>query len=67
MTNSMRPSSGAAPTLGIVHEQDDARVTVFRILMPRTHHHLYYSVEGDDLVVLSVWGAPKRRPPRLGG
>jgi plasmid stabilization system protein ParE len=56
----------SAPTLGTLHKQDDVRVMVFRILMPRTHHHLYYAVVDDDLIVLSVWGARKERAPKLG-
>ena len=54
-----------APALGVVYEQDDLDVTVRRVLMPRTHHHVYYAVHGDEFVVLSVWGAPKGRGPKL--
>jgi plasmid stabilization system protein ParE len=54
-----------APALGAIYEQDHLDVTVRRVLMPRTHHHVYYTVHGDELVVLSVWGAPKGRGPKL--
>jgi plasmid stabilization system protein ParE len=37
-----------------------------RILMPKTAHHLYYRLEGPDLIlVLSVWGARRKRGPNL--
>ena len=42
------------PALGTIYEQDHLDVTVRRVLMPRTHHHVYYAVHGDELVVLSV-------------
>ena len=32
---------------------------------PRTHHHGYYALRANDLVVLAVWGAAKERGPRL--
>ena len=33
--------------------------------MRKTHNPVYYAVEGDDIVVLTVWGALRRRGPRL--
>jgi plasmid stabilization system protein ParE len=37
-----------------------------RILMPKTATHLYYRLEGPDLIlVLRVWGARRKRGPRL--
>jgi plasmid stabilization system protein ParE len=37
-----------------------------RILMPKTATHLYYRLEGPDLIlVLSVWGARRKRGPKL--
>lgn len=38
---------------------------VRRVLMARTKNHVYYAVHEDTIVVLSVWGAPRRRGPRL--
>jgi len=26
---------------------------------------VYFAVEGDEIVVVSVWGAPKERGPKL--
>ena len=53
------------PNLGRVYPQSERTVAVRRLLLPRTRNHLYYSVRGDELIVLSVWGATKRRGPRL--
>lgn len=40
-------------------------VGVRRILLPRTHHHLYYRVAGEVIQVLAVWHASRGRPPGL--
>ena len=40
-------------------------VEVRRVLMAKTHHHVYYAIEHDEVVVLSVWGARRGRTPRL--
>jgi plasmid stabilization system protein ParE len=53
------------PNLGSVYEQDQVPIEVRRLLMPRTHNHVYYAIEGQEIVVLSVWGAPKGRGPKL--
>jgi hypothetical protein len=41
--------------------------TVRRVLLPRTHHHLYYRyrADRDELTVLCVWGGPKERGRKL--
>lgn len=39
--------------------------TVRRVLLPKTQNHVYYAVHDDQIVVLSVWGAPRRRGPKL--
>lgn len=37
-----------------------------RMLMPKTGHHLYYRFEAPDQVyILSVWGARRKRGPKL--
>ncbi|MGH7438591.1 MAG: hypothetical protein ACRENE_23125 [Polyangiaceae bacterium] len=53
------------PKLGTVYEQTDIDETVYRVLMPRTHHHVYYVLRNEVLFVLAVWGAVKERGPRL--
>jgi plasmid stabilization system protein ParE len=39
--------------------------TVRRVLMPRTENLVYYVVRDNDVVVLSVWGAPRTKGPKL--
>lgn len=53
------------PKLGLIYEGTKLDVPVYRLLMPRTHNHLFYAVEGGELVVLSVWGAVKEHGPPL--
>lgn len=38
-----------------------------RVLLPKTRNHLYYVVEEDDavVVILSLWGAQRKRTPKL--
>lgn len=40
---------------------------VRRILLGGTKHHLYYRYRADrtELIVLTVWGAPRERGPKL--
>lgn len=40
---------------------------VRRLLLPGTKHHLYYRHRSDrnEIMVLTVWGAPRERGPRL--
>lgn len=33
-----------------------------RFHMEQTHHHLYYRVEREEVLVLTIWGAVKREP-----
>jgi hypothetical protein len=35
--------------------------------MPKTRTHVYYEVdwERDIIIVLAIWGAPRRRGPHL--
>jgi hypothetical protein len=33
--------------------------------MPKTRNHVYYAIEGTEIVVLTIWGAPKGRGPKL--
>jgi hypothetical protein len=37
------------------------------LLLPRTHHHVYYEVnrKDDEVTILAAWGAPKGRGPKL--
>jgi plasmid stabilization system protein ParE len=53
------------PTIGWVYEQSGLDAAVRRLLLPRTRSHVYYAIEADGVVVLSIWGGPKGQGPRL--
>ena len=53
------------PNLGTLYDHGNLDVPVRRVLLPKTKNHVYYTVQTNELVVLSVWGAPKGRGPRL--
>lgn len=48
------------PTLGPVYRVVRGREQR-RVLMPKTAHHVYYRLDGDNIVVLTVWGARRGR------
>jgi plasmid stabilization system protein ParE len=54
-----------APNIGQPYEQPDRAIAVRRYLMPRSRNHVYYAVRAAEIVVLTVWGAPRARGPRL--
>jgi plasmid stabilization system protein ParE len=56
----------STPELGSIYTEHKT-ATVRRVLLPKTHHHLYYRyrADRDELIVLSVWGSPKERGPKL--
>ena len=54
----------ATPRIGTVYPAS-VGLTVRRVLLPTTQNHVYYAVAGREVVVLSVWGAPRRRGPKL--
>jgi len=49
-----------------VHSQIEGE-TVWRILLPRTEQHVYYSVNdtADEVVIETIWGARRGRGPQL--
>jgi plasmid stabilization system protein ParE len=55
----------ASPGIGQRVERRDGDVWVRRWLMPKTHNHVYYAIEGTEIVVLAIWGAPRGRGPKL--
>ncbi len=55
----------ATPALGQRVEQLGGGVWVRRWLRPKTGSHVYYAVEANEIVVLSVWGAPRGTTPKL--
>lgn len=54
-----------APGLGRLYEEGDLDVPVRRVLLPKTLSHVYYAEDGQDVVVLSVWGAVHEGGPKL--
>jgi plasmid stabilization system protein ParE len=40
---------------------------VWRVFMPRTEQHVYYTVNeaADEIVIETVWGARRKRGPKL--
>jgi plasmid stabilization system protein ParE len=54
----------ADPQVGVLYEQGKLDVPVRRVLMPKTKTHVYWAVDGDEIVVVSIWGARKRRGPK---
>lgn len=57
-------SIAATPTIGAEYPAD-LGVDVRRVLMPKTRNHVYFAASGDEVVILSVWGAQRARGPEL--
>ncbi|HXX66952.1 MAG TPA: type II toxin-antitoxin system RelE/ParE family toxin [Polyangiaceae bacterium] len=55
----------ASPAIGQRVEQRGGDVWVRRWLMPKTRNHVYYAIEEAEIVVLTIWGAPRGRRSRL--
>jgi plasmid stabilization system protein ParE len=49
------------PTLGTRYEAKSVR----RLLLRRTHYHVYFVQESDRVYVVAVWNAFRGRGPRL--
>jgi plasmid stabilization system protein ParE len=54
-----------SPGLGRPYAEGHLEVPVRRVLLPRTLNHVYYAVDGEGVVVLSVWGALHEGGPKL--
>lgn len=52
------------PTAGTIYPCGFPDV-VRRVLLPRTKNYVYFTAHEGEVVVLSVWGAPRLRGPRL--
>lgn len=52
------------PIMGTAYEAD-VGFPVRRVLLKKSATHVYFGLNGDELVVLSVWGARRRRGPKL--
>jgi len=51
------------PTLGVSYHAGTR--TVRRLLLRRTHYHLYFVQEAERVFVLAVWSAFRGRTPKL--
>jgi plasmid stabilization system protein ParE len=38
---------------------------VRRVLMRQTKNHIYFTVHDGEVVILSIWGGPRARGPKL--
>lgn len=54
----------AAPELGRPWTSTEVP-GVRRVVMRATRYHVYYRLDGEDVVVLAVWSAVRGRGPRL--
>jgi plasmid stabilization system protein ParE len=52
------------PIMGTTYEAD-VGFPVRRVLLKKTATHVYFGLNGDEIVVLSVWGARRKRAPKL--
>jgi hypothetical protein len=59
-------SLAATPKLGVVYHRP-ASDLIYRVLLPKTEQHLYYSIDeqADVVLVLTIWGARRGRGPKL--
>lgn len=53
-----RPTAGAVYPCGFPD-------VVRRVFLPKTKNHVYFTVHDGEVVILSIWGAPRRRGPKL--
>ncbi len=54
------------PSVGVTYTAASGK-TARRVLLPKTRNHVYFEVDEqrDLVIVLAVWGAPRRRGPPL--
>ena len=54
------------PELGVPYVERQGLI-VRRLLLRKTHNHVYYEVDTttDTVMVLAIWGAPKGEGPKL--
>jgi plasmid stabilization system protein ParE len=58
-------SIAAMPNVGGLYDPEGGDVGVRRALMKRTDHHIYYAIQPDEIVVVTIWGARRGRGPKL--
>ena len=54
---------GEMPVLGVTYQTGTRALR--RLLLPRTHYHLYFVRETERVYVLAVWSAFRGRAPKL--
>jgi hypothetical protein len=52
---------GGSPTLGVCYQAK----SVMRLLLRRTHHHVYFIREPERVFVVAVWSVFRGRGPTL--
>jgi plasmid stabilization system protein ParE len=55
----------STPELGAPHGARKGRL-VRRVMLRKTRYHVYYAIEDDGVLVLTVWSAMRGRGPDLG-
>lgn len=53
------------PTLGALYDAAHFEGPVRRVLMKKTERHVYHGLFGDEVIILAVWGARRKRGPKL--
>ena len=53
------------PNIGTRYEAVRFDATVRRVLLPGAETHVYHSLVDDEVVIVAVWGARRRRGPKL--
>jgi plasmid stabilization system protein ParE len=53
------------PNLGTPYETDEVDGEVRYVLLKKTKQQLYYTIEGDTVLVLAIWSSITGQPPRL--
>jgi len=56
---------GDNPNLGALHDATQFEGPVRRVLMKKTERHVYHGLFGDEVIILAVWGARRKRGPKL--
>ncbi len=53
------------PKLGTSYETNELDTPVRYVILKKTKHQLYYTIEGDTVWVLAIWSSVTGRPPSL--
>jgi plasmid stabilization system protein ParE len=53
------------PNLGVLYDATHFEGPVRRVLMKKTERHVYHGRLGDEVFILPVWGARRKRGPKL--